>query len=455
MGSYAHCWFDDFLVGSSKDDIDPAIISLFRTSDKRVVSDPTVIVPEKLTHYQKSQEEESELQIVYYEASASLIRNRLDVMGYTLNTVKEAFLEWFKGEKSRLSEYIEEHKEDDSNKQFSLTEHYLKELELISDLTPSKWIAALNEIRQSDLEPNYYGRYEGPHENTLIRYMLSNEWYGFPGHDMNVPLRLVLEDAKSNEKLIYDVTDLIWSGYFDANDDLVEYGLQLSTDEYSSKAKTIILTEGRTDAWCLKETLALLYPHLADYYSFMEFDNVKIGGGVGNLTNIVKAFAGAGIVNNVLALFDNDTAATAAIKIIEHIDLPSNIKILRLPELDLLRSYPTIGPSGNVLLDINSIAASIELYFGEDVLKTDGVNLSPIQWTGYDAGIKKYQGEVIEKKLLQERFKDKLTKAKFNNGQGLGSNWDHLRAIFKLIFGAFEDRNKKAICGFAREYYAG
>ncbi len=454
MSSSAECWLGDFLVGSSRNEIDPNIISLFRASDKQVVSDPTASVPEHFKDYQESQKEDAELKIVYYEASASLIRDRLDVMGYTLSTAKAAFLEWFKGEKSRLFEYIDEHKENDRDERFSLREHYIKELELISDLTPSRWIAALKEIRQSNLETNYSGRYEGPHENTLIGYMLSNEWYGFPGYDMNVPLRIILEEAKSEEKLIYDVTDLVWSDCLDANDDLVEYGLQISADEYSSKAKIIILTEGHTDAWILKESLALMYPHLADYYSFMEFDNAKVGGGVGSLANMVKAFTGAGVANNIIALFDNDTAAVAAIKNIEKIDLPTNIEIRRLPELEFLKNYPTIGPSGNVMLDINGIAASIELYFGEDILKTDGINFTPIQWTGYDSGVKKYQGEVIEKKLLQERFKEKLSKVNLNEGKVLDSTWDPLRSIFKLIFSAFEDRNRKSICSLATAYYA-
>lgn len=453
MGSYAQCWFDDFFVGSSKNDINLEIISLFRATDKRIISDPNVCVPEHLKHYQESRKDDDELQIVYYEASASLIRDRLDVMGYTLETSKEAFIEWIQGERNCIAEYLKEEDESDRNKEFSLKDHYKKEEQLLSGLTPETWIAALNDIRRSGLKPNYYGRYEGPHEDTLIGYMLSNEWYGFPGYDMNVPLRLVLEDSRGDEKLVYDVTDLVWSGYFDAADDLVEHGVALSANEYSSKAKTIILTEGFTDSWILKESLKLLYPHLADYYSFMEFDNAKVGGGVGSLANMVKAFAGAGVVNNIIALFDNDTAAEAACRNLEKIQLPANIEIIKLPEVDLLKNYPTIGPTGDALLDINGIAASIELYLGEDVLKIDGQNLTPIQWTGFESGVKKYQGEVLEKKVLQERFREKLLKAKSCGDEGPDISWDALRAILKLIFSAFKERNRKSICRLASDYY--
>ena len=453
MGSYTQCWLGDMFVGSSKNDVDYEIISLFRASDKHVVSNPNESVPKILKDYQETQKEEPELEIVYYEASASLIRDRLDIMGYTLSTAKKAFQAWFDGEINRLYQGVQEHKDDDKNEEFSLYDIYLKDYEIISSITPEKWLEALEDIRQSKLEPNSYGRYEGPHEDTLIGYMLSNEWYGFPGYDMNVPLRMILEDAKEDQTLIYDVTDLVWSECFDPNDDFVNHGVENFADYYSSKAKTIILTEGRTDAWILQKSLAILYPHLAEYYSFMEFENAKVGGGVGSLLNMVKAFAGAGVINHMVALFDNDTAAIAAIKNIEKIKLPSNIAILKLPEIDLLKNYPTIGPTGETYMDINGVAASIELYFGEDVLKLDSEKMSPIQWTGYEASVKKYQGEVLNKKLLQVAFKRKLESAHLSGTNPLDSTWDPLRSIFKLIFSAFNNKNEKAICNLVSEYY--
>lgn len=453
MGSYTQCWLDDLFIGSSKNDVDPEIISLFRPSDKHVVSNPTENIPAILKEYQETQKEEPELEIIYYEANATLIRDRLNVMGYTINTAKKAFQAWFDGEITSLSERIEAHKDDEKNEHVSLFEIYSKEYELISSITPEKWLAALDEIRRSKIKPNTYRRYEGPHENTLIGYMLSNDWYGFPGYDMNVPLRIILENAKDDQKLIYDVTDLVWSECFDASDDLVEHGIQEFADVYSSKAKIIILTEGRTDAYVLKESLSILYPHLAEYYSFMEFENAKVGGGVGSLLNMVKAFSGAGVINNIVAIFDNDTAANAAIKNIEKIKLPTNIEILKLPEIKMLTTYPTIGPTGNINMDVNGVAASIELYFGEDVLKLDGINLTPIQWTGYEASVKQYQGEVLNKKLLQEAFRSKLDNVVLNGENSLDSTWDPLRTIFKSIFSAFESKNESAICGLVHAYY--
>lgn len=455
MGSYAQCWLGDFYVGSSKDDVDPGLISLFRRSDKRVISDPPAVVPHHIEHWLNGLVEGDDLRVVYYSAPVSVVCDRLDLMGYTLRTSREAFEEYVKGERQQYYEWSNKPEgERDEKTHALLHDHYTKTQALLAELNADSWLAGLKEIRRLGLQPNYYGRYEGPHEDTLLGYMLSHEWYGFPGPDLNVALRLVLEVCPDAQELVYDVTDLIWSEYFTPEDDLVEYGISLSVEEYHSKAKIILLTEGRSDSWILEESLALLYPHLADYYSFMEFDLARVGGGAGNLANMVKAFAGAGIVNKTIALFDNDTAGAAAIKSLEKIALPPHIRVLRLPDLELLKSYPTIGPSGNVAMDVNGVAASIELYLGEDVLLGDEKELIPVQWTGFDSGMRQYQGEVLDKDKIRERFRRKLESARFNRNATGNEQWNDLKAIFSTIFSAFNDLANKQICDWAREYTA-
>ncbi|WP_200250837.1 HEPN/Toprim-associated domain-containing protein [Thiococcus pfennigii] len=450
MGSYAQCWLDDLFVGSSKNDIDTEIISLFRPQDKVITASLTGNLPSHLKHYREALDEDPELKVIYYEAPVDVVRDRLNILGYDLDTAKEAFRTWISEEHKRAQEMAEEWNGKDSDSRDLMKGHYDKECEILSKLSPESWIENLKVIQASGLETNYYGRYEGPHEDTAIGYMLSNDWYGYPGYDLFVPLRLAIEAFENSRKLIYDLTDLVWSEYFDYDEDFVEYGLDISASEYSSKSKTIVLTEGKTDAWILSESFNLLYPHLKNYFSFLDFESTGYGGGVGNLANVVKAFAGAGIVNNVIALFDNDTAAVSACKGLEKISLPPNIAIRHLPELELLKSYPTIGPSGSVDLDVNGMAASIELYLGEDVLRMDDNSLVSIQWTGYDKSAKQYQGEVLEKSLLQDRFKDKLSRAQ--NGEQL--DWRDLDAVFQLLFNSFVEKNRKTICKRASEYYA-
>ena len=104
-------------------------------------------------------------------------------------------------------------------------------------------------------------------------------------------------------------------------------------------------------------------------------------------------------------------------------------------------------------MDVNGVAASIELYFGEDVLKLDGVNFTPVQWTGYEASVKQYQGEVLNKRLLQEAFKTKIDSVDINGDYSLDATWDPLRTIFKSIFSAFERKNEETICSLVNYYY--
>jgi hypothetical protein len=85
-------------------------------------------------------------------------------------------------------------------------------------------------------------------------------------------------------------------------------------------------------------------------------------------TGLVKAFLATGITNRVIALFDNDTAAQEARRALANVSIPENIAVLAYPALDLLRDYPTLGPGGLTSLDVNGLAASIELYLGKDVL---------------------------------------------------------------------------------------
>lgn len=435
MGSFAHSWLDNLFIFESKNDVDIDIIYLFRSTDKIVTSSPTNFFLRQYKEYWGEElEDEPDFKVVFYEVSVNVVRDRLMVMGYNLDNAKVAYLTWKSAEinsQREMSERIP-----------SMKNLYEEKIQILSSLTPEKWIQNLRKINDLGMKPNYFGRYEVSHDDPVINYMLKENWYGYPGYDVYSFLRMAIEALENSKKFLYDVTDLVLAGRFDYEDDFVDYGFEITSSEFVSKSKIVVLTEGKTDAWILSETLSLLYPHLVDYYSFLDFESSEFGGGVGNLANVVKAFAGARISNNILALFDNDTAASSACKIFKKIDLPSNIVIQHLPEIDLLRKYPTKGPSGSVYLDVNGMAASIELYLGEDVLRTDDINLAPVQWKGYDQSANQYQGEVLEKRILQDRFRDKLLRAK--NGESV--DLKDLDTVLQLIFNSFNEKNRNIIC---------
>jgi hypothetical protein len=450
MGAYAQCWLNDLFVGSSKNQVDYELMSLFSPTDKVVQSPPLEHLTIPFEHYREALVEDSTLKLVYYETSVDVVKDRLDVYGYDLETAKDAFREWISQEHRSTLERLDELATDDPALYASLRQKYESDAQILASLTPDRWIDGLETVRSTGLLPNYWGRYEGPHEGTHVGYMLSNEWYGYPGYDMFVPLRLAMEASQPPTTMIYDVTDLVWSEYYDSNEDFVDLGLAATAADYAAHSKVIVLTEGRVDAWILREALRILFPHLQHHFSFLDFDGTGFGGGVGNLANVVKAFAGAGIANNVVAIFDNDTAAKIACRGLSDVRLPANIVVQRLPPLAALISYPTIGPTGAIDVDVNGMAASIELYLGDDVLRADGHNRTPVQWTGYEKSLGQYQGEIIDKAELHARFREKVRRY---SGTA-GPEWDSLRIVLKQIFSAFASRNRLTICKRAADYYA-
>lgn len=401
-------------------------MELFRESDKVVIRWPEQELPPEYGDWGDDLEPGETFEVVRYVASLEVLRDRLAIHGFTLENASRLFTEAARLEIASLERRLA--KIDYP----ILVEEYGSQIELLKTLTPESWIENFREIYDGRLSLKYHS--SNKHPDPTIEYMLRQEWHGCPGPERNVAVRLAIEACSAEQKMVYDLTDLVQGGYFTAEDTLVSISMEDVADRHRSASKIIILTEGKSDSRILERSLHLLFPHLADYYSFLEFDSVRYGGGAGNLVNTLKAFAGAGISNRIIALFDNDTAAASAILGVADVDLPSHIRIIQLPPIDLLREYPTLGPTGMARMDVNGLASSLELFLGEDVLQMDG-ELSPVQWTGYDARLKRYQGEVVRKEELQSRFSEKLKEARSLDGV----QWRDLRAVFRSIFAAFDE----------------
>lgn len=436
MGAYAECWLESLYVGSTKYDYDHGLMQLFIASDKRVHRSTVKDLPKPMHRWAEDVEDPKEkFDVVYYTAPAFLIQDRLELKGYTLETAKRAFTTRARAEAREyttgVTEEMKEYHEDRGK--------FFKELDV------DKWLDTLRRIKDKEVGlPHWAGSGRYRKETSLEDFVLQNDWYGFPGVDLFVPLRLVLETCKATDSFIYDLTDLVMQDCLDKNEDCVAIASELDTGEYASRSRIIILTEGRSDGWILSESLKLLYPHLSDYFSFMDFETAKVEGGVFHLAKIVKSFAGAGIVNKVIAIFDNDTAGQEAIRSLRQIRLPGNLSVLQLPDLKVLRKYPTIGPSGPRTMNVNGLAASIELYLGDDVLRENGT-LIPVQWSAYNPTMAKYQGEVLEKHKIHKRFKEKLERQKNCKNPTQDENWAGLCAIMSRIFSAFHRFDRKFI----------
>lgn len=430
MGSYSELYLGSLLLGGDKREINPVVMTLFREDDKRVRV-TTAGSPEAADYIEPDTlEPEDEVVLVEYVCSAAAARDRLELMGFTAETAARAF---HIARRERIASY------EESNRVHG-EDFFRDPLRVLQELTVDSWKEGLLEIQQRNLKPTYRSDPACSEYRPLLRYMVCDhglEWYGYPGYDVRHMIRLALDALGDEADLTYDLSDLILGGYYDTADDLTSHAMYLLQEQFESAQRIVVLTEGSTDKWILERSLRLLYPHLDEYFTFMDFEGVRLAGGAGALANLVKAFAGARILNRVVALFDNDTAAAAALRALTNVTLPSNIVALRYPDVPVANSYPTLGPTGVVSMDVNGLAGSIELYLGLDVLVGDDGQLSPVQWRGYDEGVRRYQGEVLHKALLHERFRRKLEACERDAGKIANSDWTGLRRIIDLLRSAF------------------
>ncbi|MXW00546.1 MAG: hypothetical protein F4X59_02780 [Holophagales bacterium] len=159
----------------------------------------------------------------------------------------------------------------------------------------------------------------------------------------------------------------------------------------------LIVTEGSSDAQVLRHALSLLKPHVADFFYFVDMSEGYPFTGTGNLHNFAKGLVGIAVRNNVIILYDNDAEGVAGFNRTVGLSLPSNMRVLRLPDLEEFRDFRTIGPSGVELADINGRAAAIECYLD---VGSDAV----VRWKNYKRELDVYHGELVEKRDVMRSF---------------------------------------------------
>ena len=217
------------------------------------------------------------------------------------------------------------------------------------------------------------------------------------------------EGVKDSDIAVLDISDLAEAGWLD-------YEL----DDFIT-VPPIILTEGITDIKTLKKALHVIYPKLESNVRFLD-TSFRPETNAAAVVKMIKSFAAAGINNRILAILDNDAAASEAMTKLPR-NLPNNIKVIQYPELDLMTSYPTIGPQGEINMNINGLAGLIEIYMGKDILTGNDGNLELVQWGGYMKRVNKYQGSLINKDAVGSRFKGKDADD-VNKWQDLRYLWD-------------------------------
>ena len=432
MGSYYALEFNREIIFSEKGLPPPALMTLFRPTDRAYPEFPSG-GEDDYGPYVPSHA---------YQVPVPKLIERLEIMGFTLAAVKRDLDRCIKAEILELDRRIEVQSDPYTG---GTTSGYLRDLKkkrrLFGNFTFARWAGTIRRLRRLGILHSYQvpDGYSGL--TPLQRYILNTdrewEWYhfGFPSSDMRFQMRALLLCASHDENVLLDLSELEAAGYLKEGEQPVSDALEEAIRLGRVCEKILVLTEGRSDTRILESSLNVLYPHVADMDSFLDHEAFQLGGGTGNLANLVKGIAGVGIGNRVIAVFDNDAAGVIQAADVKALGLPTNFRVLTLPHLKLANRYPTLGPNGALKTNINGCACSIELYLGNAALTQKDGSLVPVQWKGFEPKLRRYQGEVIDKRNVQQRFLDALKAP----GQLDEANLVSIRAVLQMIFTAFAD----------------
>lgn len=339
-----------------------------------------------------------------YYRPLSKVKERLNLIGYTVEGCKDLF----ENQKSSIPNYY--------------PDEHLVPFEIFSKIISS---VDVKKVSLPD-EPDYCDFGEYVTKNILQDPEFTKQFPNFDKFETSdgefyenidpyITLRLLAENPDNlSEDVIWYFADVVEGGWI-SEEELYE-GLD-DSDRY------LIVTEGSSDTKILKKSLHLLLKDLADFFDFIDMSENYPFTGAGNLFRFCQGLSRIQIQNRILVLFDNDTAGIEAYRKTIKLDLPKNMKVVLLPDIDEYISFNTIGPSGVNKENINERAISIELFLDLNY----SFKVEPkIRWTSFNEKQNQYQGELINKDHYTKKF---LNKKVFNNDYNtlkLEFLWKHI-----------------------------
>jgi hypothetical protein len=374
MGSYCSIHFDKLSICDSKSYVPTDWAVLFQESDRR----------EEIRPHEDAEPGDEDYEFIFYETSRETFLWRLSLVGASDSAMTLAFDAWIAQERETWKEYAETWKGESR-------ENAKARYEALATLDFDAWKAHANQTLHTRY--NFANPYEPQTELERGFHGHNDSYLHFAGYGDLLTIRAMLEACTDIKTIKLDISDLVNGGYIEHEDRVCELARQTLPQTTQPLGPTVILGEGSTDIRVLQSALKTLHPALADYFSFFNHTEFSVDGGAVYLVKFLKAFAAAQMSSRMIAVFDNDVAGVQAYEQACALGLPQNIIVTRLPDIELARSYPTVGPSGPATLDVNGSAAGIELYLGREALTSDE-DLRPVRWTGYNSSAKKYQGEV-------------------------------------------------------------
>ncbi|MPZ40150.1 MAG: hypothetical protein GEU95_19260 [Rhizobiales bacterium] len=170
-------------------------------------------------------------------------------------------------------------------------------------------------------------------------------------------------------------------------------------------ARFLIVTEGSSDAAIIRQSFQLLKPHIADFFDYVDMEDGYPFTGTGNVFRFLQGLISISVLNNIIVVYDNDAEGAANFSRSRELKLPSNMQVVKLPDLPQFRNFPALGPNGSHIADINGQAAAIECYLQ---LPAE----AQVRWTSFNSKLRAYQGELVNKSTVARNFLDQRSKMK-------------------------------------------
>jgi hypothetical protein len=402
MGSIATLRVHDLDVLSWRDSVDPTFLFLFTTAN--VIREPRG--SDELDDYPEGH-------ATILAATAGELADRLDFLGIGRSATEQAFQQNAE-QKLNVTKSLLSHIEP---------EFLQPEIGLLTSLKLSDWVGLVARALKS---PELRTTYGDANPESLGR--LLDLWRD---DDPRLLLRALLMALDLADDIRLDVSALIDGGWIDDNFDPQATAIGHFSYAMANGSPAVIVTEGSTDAQFLSEALAIRYPHLESFVKFFDFGDGAEGSAAAGVRT-VKSFAAAGISNRVVLLLDNDSAARDALRSLRT-PLPKHYDVIHYPRIELAEHYPTLGPTGLSTMDVNGLAGSVEMYLGADVLKGADGKLMPVQWRSYIEGVGAYQGELMHKRQIQQRFREKVKAARSARAIPPEQDWSGIDAVIDIL----------------------
>jgi hypothetical protein len=167
------------------------------------------------------------------------------------------------------------------------------------------------------------------------------------------------------------------------------------------RERILMATEGASDARIIRRAIDVLRPEVADFFNFVDVNEKHHFWGAGNLVKFAESLLRIEILNKVLFVFDNDAEGVDALRRIEKLQLPPNLRAMVLPSLDEFKQFVARGPEGTRKSDINGRAAAIECYLD---LRLDHRSQPQVTWNNYKSDIDAWQGVLDFKAEYSRHF---------------------------------------------------